>query len=136
MCTTAPAVCKGSCLAALLAIVSILSVGCSAVSTRFVTGLSAEERAQAAQLPVHRERLSEGTYEIVGPVKGLSCQITFDDSYRISEDNALEELKRAAFRAGGDAVMDVRCTHLGRGEGRRRCFRSIECEGTAVRTVW
>ena len=103
------------------------------MSTRFVGGLSSEERARAAQLPVYREKLAEGAYRVVGPVSGLSCEVAHDDTYRVSEDNAIEELQRATFKAGGNAVMEVNCAHFGRGQGTRNCFRSIECRGTAIR---
>ena len=123
---------------AVLAVIFGVAVsGCDSlpgISTRFVGGLSSEERARAAQIPVHREKLPEGSYEVVGPVLGLSCEIAHDDTYRVSEDNALEELRRATFKAGGNAVMEVSCTHFGRGEGARNCFRSIDCSGTAVQT--
>jgi len=106
---------------------------CMSISTRFVTGLSAEERALAAQLPVYDERLTDGTYGMLEPVSGLSCQVNQADNFRASEDGAIEELKRAAFRVGADAVIDVRCTRYERGQGRHSCFRAIECVGEAVR---
>ena len=108
--------------------------GCDELPTRFVSGLSAEERALAAQFPVYRERLPEDSYQLVGPVEGLSCRITIDDGYRVSEDNAIEELQRATFRAGGNAVMDVSCANEDRRQSQRRCFRSILCRGIAVKT--
>ncbi len=116
-------------------IVGASLIGCDSLPTRFVTGLTAEERALAARLPVYRERLSEGSYQRVGPVKGYSCQITFDDGYQVSEDNAIEELQRATVKAGANAVMEVSCEHLGRRRGTHGCFRSIVCRGVAVQTV-
>ncbi len=109
-------------------------VACDSMSTRFVSGLSAEERARAAQLPIYRDELPEGFYQTVGPVKGLSCQITIDDAYRVSEENAIEELQRAAFRTGANAVMAVSCGRVDRKRSARRCIRSIECHGIAVQT--
>ena len=108
--------------------------GCDELPTRFVSGLSAEERAQAAKVSVYREKLPEGSYQIVGPVKGLSCQITIDDAYRVTEHNAIEELQRATFRAGANAVMEVACVNEDRNQSKRRCFRSIVCRGVAVHT--
>jgi len=117
----------------LLAVVGAALIGgCKELPTRFVSGLSAEERTLAARLPVHREALPRGSYLIVGRVEGLSCQITHDDPYRVSEDNATEELKRATFRAGADAVMEVTCEHFGRRQDPRRCVRSVVCRGIAV----
>ena len=104
------------------------------VSTRFVTGLSSEERAKAAEMPVYPEKLAGDSYRVIGPVMGLSCQITHDDEYVVSEDNAREELQRASFKAGGNAVMEVNCTHFARSQGTVNCFRSVECGGTAIRT--
>ena len=108
-------------------------MGCNSVSTRFVTGLSVEERALAAKLPVYHEKLPEGSYELVGPVIGFSCRKAVDDSYRPSEENAMEELKSATvIKAGRNAVMEVRCEFFVQGQGTMRCFRSFECRGNAV----
>jgi uncharacterized protein YbjQ (UPF0145 family) len=84
---------------------------------------------------VYQEGLTEGSYKRVGPVKGYSCQITFDGGYQVSEDNAIEELQRATVMAGANAVMDVTCDHLGRRQGTHGCFRSIVCQGIAVQKV-
>ncbi len=121
---------------ALAVAVGVALSGCDSlpsVSTRFVTGLSSEQRAQAAEIPVYREKLVEDSYKVVGPVLGLSCEVAHDDSYRVSEENAIEELQRATFKAGGNAVMEVGCLHFGRAQGGRNCFRSIECRGIAIR---
>ncbi len=114
--------------------VSAALAGCDSLSTRFVSGLSAEERARAEQIPVYREGLPEASYQTVGSVEGLSCQITVDDAYRVSEENAIEELQRTAFRKGANAVMEVSCGRVDRQQSTRRCFRSIECHGVAVKT--
>lgn len=116
----------------LLAVIGAALIGCKELPTRFVPVLSPQDRALAAQIPVHREPLPRGTYLIVGRVEGLSCQITHDDPYRVSEDNAIEELQRATFRTGGDAVMEVSCEHFGRHQDPRRCIRSVVCRGIAV----
>ena len=116
----------------LLGVMAAASMGCDSMSTRFVR-VSAEERAQAAKLPVYHEALPEGSYRLVGAVKGLSCRITVDDAYRVSEANAIEELQRATLRAGGNAVMEVACERRDRRDSARRCWRSIECHGMAVR---
>jgi hypothetical protein len=118
----------------LAAIVAVLA-GCNSVSTRFVTGLSAEERARADELPVFPEGDPPGRYQRVGPVEGFSCQITRDDSYQVSEDNALKELRRATVKAGGDAVTEVACQPLDRRQSTRGCFRSVVCQGTAVKVT-
>lgn len=117
----------------LLLLVTCLS-GCLPVTTRHVTVLSAEQRAQAARLPVHMDALPPGTFESAGEVRGLSCQVNQADSNRVSEAQAMEELRRASVRAGGDAVMSVACGEYGRGQGRHNCFRAVECRGEAVRT--
>lgn len=72
---------------------------------------------------------------MVGPVSGLSCQVNPSDGFRASEDGTLDELMRAAVSAGGNAVMNIRCEALSRGEGGRNCFRSFECRGDAVKTL-
>ncbi len=118
----------------LLGVVAAASIGCDSMPTRFVH-VSAEERALAAKLPVYREALPEGSYRMVGAVKGLSCRITVDDVYRVSEANAIEELQRATLRAGGNAVMEVRCENVDQRDSARRCWRSIECHGMAVQTT-
>lgn len=108
-------------------------VGCLPVSTRFVPMMTAEERAAATQLPVYENTLASGTYEAIGEVRGLSCQMNAKDAYRASNDGAVTELQRATVRAGGTAVMNVSCTRLERGQNQTNCFRAFECRGTAVR---
>jgi hypothetical protein len=116
----------------LLTLAGVFLFGCNSVSTRFVTGLSAEERALAAKLPVYHEKLPQGSYELVGPVIGFSCRTAADDRYRPSEENAMEELKRATVKAGGNAVMEPRCEFFMQGQGTMNCFRSFECRGNAI----
>jgi hypothetical protein len=119
----------------LLAVIVAVLAGCNSVSTRFVTGLSAEERARADELLVYREGEPPGRYQRIGPVEGFSCQITRDDSYQVSEDNALKELRRATVKAGGDAVAEVTCQPLDRRQSTPGCFRSVVCQGTAVKVT-
>ena len=116
----------------LLLLIGAFLMGCNSVSTRFVTGLSAEERALAAELPVYHEKLPEGSYQLLGPAIGFSCRTAVDDAYRPSKENAMEELKRATVKVGGDAVMEVRCNFFMQGQGTLQCFRSYECSGSAV----
>ena len=75
-----------------LILLSVWLGGCLPVSTRHVTMLSAEERAQAAQLPVHTAGLPTGSYDMVESVRGLSCRVNQADGTRVSEAQALEEL--------------------------------------------
>ena len=117
-----------------LILLSVWLGGCLPVSTRHVTMLSAEERAQAAQLPVHTAGLPTGSSAMVESVRGLSCRVNQADGTRVSEAQALEELRRAAFRAGGDAVINLVCAEYGRGQGPHNCVSSVECRGDAVRT--
>lgn len=116
----------------LLVVAALTLPACLQVSTRFVPLTTAEERAAAAKLPVHEERLAPGTYEALGDVRGLSCQMRSKDAYQASSEGALAELKRATVRQGGTAVMGVRCAPLVRGQNRTNCFRAFECTGTAV----
>ena len=118
-----------------VAAITGVSWGCSPPTTRFVTGLSAEERAHADTLPVYREGLPNEPHERIGPVEGLSCQITRDDDYEASEANALKEIRRATVRVGGTAVGEVVCEPLDRSQSSRRCFRSVVCRGTALEAI-
>jgi hypothetical protein len=118
--------------ALLLLVISAALSGCDSIPTRFASGLSAEDRRLAARLPVYSEMLAPETFVLVGPVSGISCQITHDDGYRVSRENAIEELRIAALKAGGNAAMGVRCGQLQHRQGARRCFRSIECQGSAI----
>jgi hypothetical protein len=109
-----------------------LLVGCSGSGSpfRYVSGLTAEQRAMAAQLPVLREAPPEGTYTVLRPVSGLSCRLNAEDTTRVSEADAIEELQRAAVLEGGNAVVEVAC----RKEGwpQVTCAEAIRCEGIAV----
>lgn len=126
---------RGGVAGLLLPVVAVMAaIGCDVLPTRFVSGLSADERSMAAQIPVYHKRLPEGFYRPVGEVQGLSCQISSSDTYRASADNAIEELQRATFRAGGNAVMDVSCDHFGQRQGNQNCFRSIVCRGMAIQS--
>ncbi len=120
-----------------LPVVAMVGVlwGCSAPTTRFVTGLSAEERARADTLPVYFEVLPDEPHKRIGPVEGLSCQITRDDDYEATEANALKEIRRATVRVGGTAVGEVACEPLSQGQSPRRCFRSFVCRGAALEAI-
>ena len=118
----------------LMLLLVVYLCGCLSVTTRHVTVLSAEQRAQAARLPVYMDALPPGTFESAGEVSGLSCQVNQADGNRVSEAQAMEELRRASVRAGGDAVMSVVCGEYLRGQGRHNCVRAVECRGEAVRT--
>ncbi len=113
-------------------LLSGLVAGCDSVPTRFVSSLSAEERALAAQLPLHEGTLAQESYRVIGPAEGISCQITLDDGYQVSESNAREELQRASFQMGANAVIEVSCDNMDRGQDARSCFRSVVCRGIAV----
>ena len=108
-------------------------VGCGGVSTRFVTGLTSEQRAAAEVLPVYEDSPTEGTYTGLGEVRGLSCQVTAESQFRPTKDNAMTELKRATVKEGGDGVMAVRCNRLVRGQNQSNCFSAFECTGIAIR---
>lgn len=110
-----------------------LFAGCEDMPTRFVD-LSAEERTLAAQIPVYREQLPKDSYIGMQEVRGVSCEAGSDEGYRASEKDAIEELQRATYVAGGNAVMGVTCGSSDQNRGDRTCFRSFICSGTAVKT--
>ena len=115
------------------ALMASVITGCEDMPTHFVD-LSAEEQAAAAKIPVHRDPLPEGSYSSLGKVTGVSCEAGADDGYLASEKDAREELQRATYRAGGNAVMGVVCESSDQNRGDRTCYRSFVCSGTAVQT--
>lgn len=120
------------CVSCLLITASTAMTGCLSVSTRFVSGLSAEQRAMAAELPVYDRAPSDSRYRVIGEVKGLSCQTSANSAYRASEGNARDELKRSAVREGANGLMNVSCSRLTRGQQGTNCFTAFQCQGTAI----
>jgi uncharacterized protein YbjQ (UPF0145 family) len=118
--------------AVFLGLLIALLTACSSVSTRFVTGLTAEQRAAAAALPVYDTLPAGLRYQPVGEVEGLSCQTRSKEAFRASEAGAMEELRRAAVRDGGNALTGVSCTSLNRGQQGSNCFRAFQCRGLAI----
>ena len=111
----------------------LLAASVESSPRRFVGGLSAEEKRQAEQIPVSSSSLPDDGYQVLGPVEGQSCQATYDDIYTASEADAVQELKRATLKKGGDAVMESSCQAYGANEAGDGCFRSYVCRGIAVR---
>jgi uncharacterized protein YbjQ (UPF0145 family) len=109
----------------------LVAAGCGGAGT-YVRGLSPQQKVQARALPVYRETLTEGTYRFVQRVEGISCRVNVIDDYRVSEDEAVEELQYASLKAGGTAVMEVRCEHQDFRRSEYACAESVVCSGVAV----
>ena len=117
---------------ALLSLMVVLLSGCLSVSTRFASGLTPEQRAAAAAIPVYGALPTEVRYRSVGEVTGLSCQTRSKASYVASEADAMSELRHAAVRDGGNALTNVSCIGLDRGQQGSSCFRAFQCRGLAI----
>ncbi len=108
--------------------------GCSGTGSplRFETGLNAEQKAAAASIPVYVAAPAEGSYRVKQPVRGMSCRITVTDDYQINREDAVEELQRAALKAGASAITEVVCERLAWPNAPSGCTEAIVCRGVAV----
>jgi hypothetical protein len=115
------------CLTALAAVALSACSGSSPL--RFETGLTAEQRAVAARIPVREDAFPEDAFGQAKPVEGLSCRITAADDYKVSREDAIEELQRAAFKAAASAVFEVKCERMRFPEAPSGCAEAILCRG-------
>lgn len=113
-----------------LTIIAALA-GCGGTGT-YVRGLSPQQKTQARSLPIFEGTLIDGTYRFIKRVEGLSCRVNAIDNYRVTEAEALDEMRYAAFKAGGTAIMEVSCRRESFRETKYACYESILCEGVAV----
>ncbi|MGV6826978.1 MAG: hypothetical protein ACWA5Q_08370 [bacterium] len=100
---------------------------------RFVMGLTKEQKAMADQLPVYQDANQAGQHSVLGAVQGISCMATYDDDYTPSEKDAMQELKRATLKKGGNALAEPSCQSYGVDDAKRGCFKSVICDGMAIR---
>ena len=114
-----------------LAATVLAAGGCGGAGT-YVRGLTPQQKAQARTLPVYPEALADGTYRFVERVQGISCRANAIDDDRVTEEEAIEELQYASLKAGGTAVMEVRCARQDFRESEYACAESIVCRGVAV----
>lgn len=115
----------------MVAVVTITVAACGG-ATPYVRGLSAQEKAQARGIPAHTETLPDGSYQLVQRVEGISCRVNAIDNYQVSEEEAMEELRYAALKAGGTEVMEVSCERPRFTESEYLCAESIVCKGVAI----
>lgn len=95
----------------IVVIASVLVVGCN---SRYVRGITADQKKVAANFPVLETSTAGTNYlEVAKELKGESCRITADDSSEISEQDALLELKYEAYKAGADTLANVHCEKTG-----------------------
>ncbi len=109
-----------------------LSVAACGGATPYVRGLSPQEKAQAGGIPVHAETLPDGSYKLVQRVEGVSCRVNAIDNYQVTKEEAMEELRYAALKAGGTEVMEVSCERPRFSQSEYLCAESIVCRGVAV----
>ena len=118
-------------LLALVPAATLVLSACGGASP-YVRGVTPQEKAQARGVPVLRETLPDGTYRLIKHVQGVSCRVNAIDNDRVSEEEAIEELRYATLRAGATAVMEVRCERPSLTESQYACAESVVCKGVAV----
>lgn len=107
-------------------------VGACGGSSTYVRGLSSQQKSQARALPVYKHTLADGSYRVVRQAEGISCRVNAIDNDPVTEEEAIEELQYAAYKAGGTAVMEVTCGRPGFVRSEYACAESIVCSGVAV----
>jgi hypothetical protein len=118
-------------LFAVVAAATLVLSACGGASP-YVRGMTSQQKAQARSVPVHRETLPDGTYRLVEHVQGVSCRVNAIDNDRVSEEEAIEELRYATLKAGATAVMEVRCDRPDFTESQYACAESVVCKGVAI----
>ena len=109
----------------LILISSALLWGCQ---TRYVTGLSAEQKQQATNITILEVKKPVGPFLLLErQLKGESCRVTADDDTAISKEDALRELQYSASKVGADVLANVNCTKNTQEVG--SCLEAFVCTG-------
>ena len=102
----------------------------AACQTRYISGLSAQEKKQAVQISILDTQTPGPDYMLLQMnLRGESCRITVDDDTVISKDDAMLELKYAAFKVGADTLANVQCKKESRGSKGSSCLEAFFCRG-------
>ena len=109
---------------------SILLAGC--MSNPRIEDFSPTDRAKLASIQVH-QGAPDRSYEIIGPVSGLSCNRNKYQAQDISDAEALQGVKINAVLLGANAVINTFCQTNSDADWRNNCWASVKCIGDAVR---
>lgn len=107
--------------------------GCgSFLPIRNLDNVPQETKEAALSLPLVRSAdLPPGSFDLLGPVEGHSCQNQLLDKPASKLDAELR-MKVEAFELGARAILDATCNALGTNYG-TNCWHSFSCSGHAVR---
>lgn len=108
----------------------ILLAGC--MSNPRIEDMSSAQRARAAAVQIFPGEPGR-SYEVIGPVSGLSCNRNKYQAQDISDAEALQGVKLNAVRLGADAVINTFCQTNSDTDWRNNCWASVKCIGDAVR---
>jgi len=97
-----------------------------------IEDLSSADRARAASIQIF-QGAPDRSYEIIGPVTGLSCNRNKYQAQDISDAEALQGVKINAVALGADAVINTFCQTNSDTDWRNSCWASVKCIGDAVR---
>ena len=97
-----------------------------------ITSLSSEQRVRLNKIQVLRGGV-EKPYQIIGVVKGLSCQRDLHSKRAISEQEAIEGARIEATILGADAVINATCQTNSTTDWENNCYSSIICVGDAIK---
>lgn len=96
-----------------------------------ITDLSSEEIARANTMRIYKSGAFPAS-ENLGRIEGLSCAALAEE--RVSEIEALEQLKIKAAKLGATAVTNVACQYNGEIDWQSNCWRTYVCVGDALQT--
>jgi uncharacterized protein YbjQ (UPF0145 family) len=99
-----------------------------------VGSLSSSQRAKMASMEILRGPALRA-HNVLGPVKGLSCQRNAYQTQLLTEVEALEGIKLRAALLDADAAVNVVCQRHSGADWVNNCWASIVCVGDAVRYV-
>ncbi|MCG8094895.1 MAG: hypothetical protein JAZ17_14950 [Candidatus Thiodiazotropha endolucinida] len=97
-----------------------------------INSLTSEQRAQVVNMDLYKSDVSKPR-EVLGPVKGLSCQRNAYARHIVSEEEAIEGVKIRAAQLNADAVINILCQKNTSTDWENNCWSSVVCIGDAIK---
>ena len=111
---------------------TLLVYGCAGNPS--IENLSSEQRMKLAEMKfVTSSQLTKDSYEVIGPIEGLSCRRNKYSDIQPSEQEARQGLARQAASMDADAVLNAVCEFNRGADWKRNCWETDVCYGDAIR---
>jgi uncharacterized protein YbjQ (UPF0145 family) len=116
----------------LCSIAALAIYGCAGNPS--IENLTSEQRMKLAEMKfVTSSELRKDSYEVIGPVQGLSCRRDAYSDIQPSEWEARQGLARRAASLNADAVLNAACELNRVADFGRNCWQTDICYGDAIR---